>query len=297
MVLSAPTLAVVLLGVLAGCDGATADPTPATIQLTTPFADIEMTVDDEGVAVQLSDHFSAGAAHLTFTAEITGGAASLDWEDQANRILRIEPASIGESTITVTARATGGITRSETFRVRVLLGRCPPPAGVDSADYFPLTVGQEWRFDYVREYRSTSSGGVTHTRNVGESTITVTSATCVDGRRRAAVRLHATGDSFHMSEYPDPPEWVFDGPFVNSDTQYFEETAENLVYFLVPDFGHLFGTQRYAPSAGPNVIVVPSTSWCSSSITLTRDAGMTGLSAACSLGGHVFGTVTMTRRL
>ena len=287
MPLRATSQAIVTLALLAGCDGATPEPTPAAIQLTTPFADIEMTVDDEGVTIQLADHFFAGAAHLTFTAEVSGDAASLDWDDQANRILRIEPVSMGEAQVTVTARSAGGVSRSETFEVRVLLGRCPPPAGAERSDYFPLTVGQEWRFEYERETVITAAGSF---RNVGESSLTVTSATCEGGRRRATVHFHAAGESFYMAPYPNPPEWTNEGPYLISDTAYFDEGSDNVVTFQVPDFSCGLGVPRYASVMSPTVMAYGG-------ITLTQGVGLTSLSGHCSHGHHGSSHITMTRVL
>ncbi|HMB93915.1 MAG TPA: hypothetical protein VKP65_23905 [Rhodothermales bacterium] len=209
--------------ILAACDTTPIDEPPSGGEEETPPATCEGDLLLQSTVPDTSHFADESVLTLEFAFEQTASQAitytveSSDVQvahaEIANEALRLQPKQIGETNITVTATDACDNTETMAFTFSVL-DPCPPSQPADTADYFPLTVGQTWMFEHIFQVHDIPSY-----REIGTLSWTVAEEqSCRKGTRSYRIVEHFEGKEqvllAHSDTWEDRESISRDGGFL-----------------------------------------------------------------------------------
>ena len=217
-------------------------PDPGTIKVVRPLASTRFYPSAQDIETDLDQYFAQTAGHaLQYTVSGKGTAASVFVSGERNHLLRIHPEQVGRMRVEIQATDDFENVMASSFEV-IVLDPCPRQPTEEEANYFPIAVGEIWRFDFVKgNYTSFGS-----TRQIGELVWTIDSVSAYEeGRQRYLVQEEFVGKtqsySFEVEDWVDGEERLWSTPFsiMIGDSvwlaPFFDRPVPRILSILSPD--------------------------------------------------------------
>jgi hypothetical protein len=152
-------------------------------------AEVSLPLDSDWLAFRHTG--GAALSYTAYTTAVGSGTVAVVTVDAQKGMLDIIPLKEGDIDVHVVARDNCGNADTASFLLHVKR-ECPREIGPGEEDYFPISLGRSWSYDYRRTQMAISPSQRSRTMGTLGWTIT-TVEECMNGERRCDVREEFTG--------------------------------------------------------------------------------------------------------